>query len=177
VAAIGLSAMLLLLLVAPAAARQYSSEPYTWSDSGAYECGDGNWVDWAAEGTGTLAIRAGTGEQAGAFFAHDSYQWHSTDVRRSDGLTLHFGGHGTTQETKAARVSGTVFEFTSVDAGQSWVKAADGSVIARTSGSIRETIRFDTLGDDEPGGDFITSVSVRANGRHTDFDACSIFGG
>lgn len=73
-------------------------------------------------------------------------------------------------------MSGSVFEFTSVDAGQSWVKDADGNVIAAGRGSVRETIRFDTLGDDEPGGELIMSVSVRANGQHTDFDPCSIFG-
>jgi hypothetical protein len=175
-AAIGLGAMLALLLAVPAAARQYSRDGYDWTDSGSYECGEGNWVDWEAWGSGRLSIRTGTGDDQDAFFAHDSYTWGAVDTRRSDGARVTFAGHGNTKETKAVRVSGTIFEFTSVDAGQLVVRDDAGDVLVRDSGSIRETIRFDTLGDDKPGGDFITSVSIRVNGPHTDFDTCSVFG-
>ena len=172
------AAALVLMTVAPAAAASYSREPYTWSDSGGYECGDGNWVDWAAEGGGTLAIRAGTGDHAGAFFAHDSYFWHSKDVRRSDGKSLTITGHGTFVETKATHVSGTIFDFTSVDAGQTIIRDGDGDLIVRDRGSIRQTLRYDTLGDDQPGGELIDVISFRVNGQHPglDFDTCSVFG-
>lgn len=177
--AAGLAILVLLIAVGPAAAVQYSSERYTWDDSGSYECGPGNWVDWKAEGGGRFSIRTGTGKADGAFFAHDNYAWHAVDTRRSDGLSLFFSGQGNFKETKATRVAGTIFAFTAVDAGQPFVvRDADGNVLLRDRGSIRETIVFDTLGDDTPGGDFIESISFRANGPHPglDFDSCSIFG-
>ena len=83
------------------------------------------------------------------------------------------------KETKAVRVSGTVFQFTSVEAGQPfYVRDGDGNLILRDRGSIRQVIEFDTLGDATPGGVFITDVSFRANGPHPgfEFDSCSIFG-
>ena len=119
-----------------------------------------------------------TGDEAGAFFAHDSYWWQAKDVRRSDGSTVTFGGHGTFVETKATYVSGTIFDFTSVDAGQTIIRDSDGTIIARDRGSIRQTLRYDTLGDDQPGGELIDVVAFQANGPHPglDFDTCSIFG-
>jgi hypothetical protein len=178
-AAVVLSALLVPLAAMPVAATQYSVEQYQWTDGGSYECGEGNWIDWSAEGSGTLTIRTGKGADTNAFFAHDRFQWHSTDVRRSDGLSLHFSGQAQFIETKATRVSGSVFQFTSVEAGQPFVvRDDDGNVLVRDRGSIRETIVFDTLGDDTPGGEFIESVSFRANGPHPgfEFDSCDYFG-
>ncbi len=60
--------------------------------------------------------------------------------------------------------------MTSVDAGQLVVTDDDGDVLARSAGSVREVFRIDTATDE------ITSVSVRINGPHTDFDACSALG-
>ncbi len=94
VAALGLSGLLVLMLGAPAMARQESRDRYTWSDGGSYQCSDGAWVDWTAGGSGTLAMREGTGPQAGMVFAHDNYQWGATDVRRSDGASVHWSWLG-----------------------------------------------------------------------------------
>jgi hypothetical protein len=174
-----LGILLVMVAVMPVSAQQYSRETYEWSEAGSYECGAGNWVDWSAAGSGVLAIRTGTGKDVNAFFAHDRYSWRATDVRRSDGLTLHFSGDAQFKETKATRVSGSVFEFTAVESGQPFtVRDADGNVIVRDRGSIRQTILFDTLGDDTPGGEFISDVSFRANGQHPgfEFDSCDYFG-
>ena len=175
-ATLALSGVLVLMLVAPAAAKRDGHGAYTWTDAGSYECGSGTWVDWSAGGSGILSVRAGTGDQAGVYFAHDTFQWHATDVRRSDGLTIHFAGRGNTRETKATHVSGTLYEVTSIDAGTLVVTDDEGNVIARDRGSIRETILFDTLGDDDPDGELINSISVRVNGPHSDFESCSVFG-
>ena len=178
-AALILGALLALAAAVPVSARQYSYEAYEWSDSGSYECGTGNWIDWSAEGSGVLTIRTGTGKDENAFFAHDRFQWHSTDVRRSDGLALHFSGRANFIETKATRVEGSIFEFTAVEAGQPFVvRDDDGNVLVRDRGTIRQTILFDTLGDATPGGIFIEDVSFRANGPHPgfEFDACDYFG-
>jgi len=41
---------------------------------------------------------------------------------------------------------------------------------------IRQVLEFDTLGDDVPGGEFITDVSFSVHGPHPglEFDACSM---
>ena len=63
-------------------------------------------------------------------------------------------------ETKATHVSGTIFEFTSVNAGQPFVvRDSDGNLILRDRGVIRQVIQVDTLGDVVPGGAFVADVS------------------
>lgn len=178
-AALLLGVLLALSAALPVSARQYSYEAYEWTEEGSYECGEGNWIDWSAAGSGILTIRTGTGKDEGAFFAHDRFEWHSTDVRRSDGLALHFRGFGNFVETKAVRVDGSVFQFTAVEAGQPFsVRDDDGNLLVRDRGSIRQSILFDTLGDAMPGGIFIEDVSFRANGPHPgfEFDPCTYFG-
>jgi hypothetical protein len=46
----------------------------------------------------------------------------------------------------------------------------------RDRGVIRQVIEFDTLGDDVPGGAFISDVSFSVSGPHPglDFDLCSV---
>jgi hypothetical protein len=65
-----------------------------------------------------------------------------------------------------------------LNAGAYTVKDGDGNVLVRDRGSFSESIVFDTLGDDTPGGIFIEQVSFRANGLHPggDFDYCEYFG-
>ena len=146
-AALGLSGLLLLMLGGTAAARQDSRDRYTWSDGGSYQC-DGAWVDWTAGGSGTLTIREGTRARAGMVFAHDTYQWGATDVRRSDGASVHWSGRGNTREIQARHVAGSIYEVTSVDAGQVVVTDDDGDVLARSAGSVREVFRIDTATDE-----------------------------
>jgi hypothetical protein len=177
--AVGTSLVLAALAVAPSVASQYSREAYDWSDSGSYECGDGNWIDWEASGMGTLSIRTGTGPDAGAFFAHDRYSWRSVDTRRSDGVALFTEGHANSLETKATRVDGSVFLFRSIEAGAPYkVTDRDGTVLVRDRGVIKRTILFDTLGDATPGGEFIEDVSVAFGGPHPgwSFDICGVLG-
>ena len=65
-------------------------------------------------------------------------------------------GHGLFREIRATQVEGTVYEFVAVEAGQPFViEDAEGNVIVRDRGVIRHTILFDTLGDGQPGGEFI----------------------
>ena len=90
-----------------------------------------------------------------AFFAHDNYWYRETHVSE-DGRTLTISGNGNFKETKAVRVEGSVFTFTSINAGQLFtVRDTDGNVVFRDRGVVSETILFDTLGDGEPGGTFI----------------------
>ena len=100
------------------------------------------------------------GEFATAFFLHDNYEFLETWTRRDTGEFVTISGNGLMHETKATHVSGTIFEFTSINAGQPFVvRDSDGNLILRDRGVIRQVIQFDTLGDDVPGGAFVADVS------------------
>jgi hypothetical protein len=82
-------------------------------------------------------------------------------------------------EIKATQVEGTVYKFVAVNAGQPVViKDAAGHVVYRDRGVIRRTFLFDTLGDSQPGGNFMMDLSNEVHGPHPafapDFPFCDI---
>jgi hypothetical protein len=137
----------------------------------------GFWIDVSGHAEGVAHIRVGKGDLTTAFFAHDNFSFLETWTRRDTGDSFTLGGDGLFQETTATRVEGTIFEFTAVVAGQPFtVWDSDGNVVLRDRGVVRQVIRFDTLGDDVPGGEFIADVSSSVNGPHPgfDFDLCTL---
>jgi hypothetical protein len=179
IVALGLGALLLVASVAPAAATMYDRQSYAGSGVGAYECGDGNWVDVTYSFSGVDSIRTGTGPDAGAFFDHNRYQVREVHTNRLTGEYLVITADGNFKETKATRVTGSIFEFSSVESGQIFVVTnSSGQVLVRDRGTIRSTILFDTLGDATPGGTFLADLSFFVAGPHpgVDFDTCSVLG-
>jgi hypothetical protein len=170
VAVVG-AAMLMLTLALPASARMFTRERYTDSDAFSYDdCG--SVVNVTVEFGGIFQIRTGTGDDASAFFAHDNYWYRETHVRESDGKTIVVSGNGNFIEAQAVRVEGSIFTFTSVNAGQLFtIRDSDGHVLLRDRGSITETILFDTTGDDEPGGDFLGILDTTFHGGFPSLDA------
>jgi hypothetical protein len=88
-------------------------------------------------------------------------------------------GNGLVSEIKATLVSGTIYEFVAVEAGQPFVlEDAAGNVIVRDRGVIRHTALFDTLGDGMPGAVFIEETHTSVHGPHPgfaeDFPFCEI---
>ena len=60
---------------------------------------------------------------------------------------------------KATHVSGSIFMFTMIHAGQPiLIRDMTGQVVSRDRGVIRETFLWDTLGDDTPGGLFVEQL-------------------
>jgi hypothetical protein len=175
--AITVGAVLALAAASTASATMYDRERY--GGEGAYSYDDcGFWVDVTFTFSGTAHIRTGKGKDAGAFFAHDNYSFREVHTRRDTGETFILRANGVFQETNATRIEGNVFEFTSINAGQPFVVTdSDGNVLVRDRGVIRETILFDTLGDDTPGGEFIASIAFDVHGPHPglSFDGCGLF--
>jgi len=172
---VGLSA--LLLAAGPASAAVILSEHYSGTDAFSYDC-DGVTVDVEAEFAGVAHFRVGTGPDDSAFFLHDNYEFREVHTS-ANGEVLIVSGNGVFQETRATRVTGSIFEFNSVNAGQPFIVTdADGNVLVRDRGVIRETILFDTLGDDVPGGELIEFVDFAVGGPHPGllFDTCSLLG-
>jgi hypothetical protein len=168
--------LLALSLAGPVSAtiilRDHYSDDYAFSFD---DCGF--WLDVSGHAEGNAQLRVGTGDLTTAFFLHDNYSFLESWTRRDTGDSFTLGGNGLFQETKATHVEGTIFEFTSVNAGQPFVVwDSDGNVVVRDRGVIRQVLQFDTLGDDVPGGEFITDVSFSVSGPHPglDFDPCSM---
>jgi hypothetical protein len=142
--------------------RDHYSDDYGFSFD---DCGF--WMDVVGHDHGIAQLRVGTGDLQSAFFLLDNYSFVETWTRRDTGDFFTLSGNGLFHETKATHVEGTVFEFTSINAGQPFVvRDSDGNVVMRDRGVIRQVLQFDTLGDDVPGGAFVADVSFSVSGPH-----------
>jgi hypothetical protein len=169
--ACGGALLALSLAAGPAGATVILHDHY--SDDYAFSFDDcGFWMDVSGHDEGVAHIRVGKGKLATAFFLHDNYSFVETWTRRDTGDFFTLSGNGLFQETKATHVTGTIFAFTSINAGQPFVvRDSDGNLVMRDRGVIRQVIQFDTLGDDVPGGEFIADVSFSVSGPHPGLDA------
>jgi hypothetical protein len=114
-----------------------------------------------------------------AFLEHTIFRETDTVTNPATGGFFFITHRGLYNEIKATQVEGTVYEFVAVEAGQPFViKDAAGNVVSRDRGVIRHTFLFDTLGDGQPGGEFIVEVSDAVHGPHPafapDFPFCDI---
>jgi hypothetical protein len=167
----------LLAIAAPASAATILRERYAEDFSFSYECDS---VEITVEGhvDGIVHYRVGKGQFESAFFAHDNFSFSEVHTNPA-GEILVISGNGLFQETRAVALGDNRFAFSSRLAGQPLiVRDADGNLVARDRGVIRQTIVFDTLGDDTPGGIFIEEVSFEVAGPHDGlgFDTCDILG-
>jgi len=163
-------ALVVLAWALPAEAQVIDRERFEFSFSEDTElCGIA--VHQETEVSGREHIRVGKGKTASAFFAHVNYSYTDVFTNPANGRFLVIEGHAVFQETKATRVEGTIFRFTSVEAGQPAVlRDMSGRVVLRDRGVIRVTILFDTLGDATPGGEVLELISERLSGPHPGFD-------
>lgn len=126
-------------------------------------------VQLAFEVSGDVIIREGKGKFDSAFFAHEKISY--TETYSANGKYFTISGNFVFQETKAVPLGGSLFEFSSIQAGQPYtVRDMDGNVLLRDRGVIASTIVFDTLGDNVPGGTFIEEIDFRVGGPHPGLD-------
>ena len=152
--------------------RDHYSDDYEFSFD---DCGF--WIDVSGTASGTAHLRVGKGDLATAFFLHDNFSFVETWTRRDTGGSFTVAANGLFQETGATHVEGTIFEFTSIIAGQPFIVwDSDGNVLLRDRGAIQQVLQFDTLGDDVPGGEFVADVSFSVHGPHPglEFDPCAL---
>lgn len=174
VAAAGAS--LVLVGAAPAAATvvergSYSDRPYSFETA---ECG----FDVLVQGveSGQYRIRAGKGDLDTAFFLRENRSFTETWTNEETGAFLTISGHSVFNEVKATHVSGNLFVFESVEAGQpAVIRDSTGKIVARDRGVFRHSVLFDTLGDDQPGGEVKEEYPSEVHGPHpVDADFCGI---
>jgi hypothetical protein len=81
-------------------------------------------------------------------------------------------GHGLFHDIKATHVEGTIYEFVAVEAGQPFaIEDSNGNIVVRDRGVILHTYLFDTLGDGQPGGEFIEETQTTVHGPHPGVDS------
>jgi len=169
------AAAALLVTGTPASATIYERSVYTNHYEFSYDCGFA--VDVAGDVEQRYRVRTGTGPDEGAFFLRNRYSFTETHTNPETGAFATIEIHGLYNEVKATRLSGSVFEFAAVDAGQPFsLYDSNGELVLRDRGSIQFRVVFDTLGDDEPGGEVVTEFDPKLNGPHPSFDAdwCAI---
>jgi hypothetical protein len=170
------AAAALLVTGPPAGAAIFERSLYTNHYEFSYDdCGFP--VDVAGDVEHRIRIRTGTGPAEGAFFQRDRYSFTETQTNPETGAFVTIEIHGLFNEVKATRISGSVFEFVAVDAGQPFsLYDSNGNLVLRDRGSIRFRVVFDTLGDDKPGGEVVTELEPTVHGPHPTLGAdwCAI---
>lgn len=120
---------------------------------------------------GHLVIRELHGSDQ-AFPAHNAYEFVETVSTDAGSLTVR--GKGVFHELGGRLVEGTVYEFTAIDAGSFTIYDAEGKRVWRGNGVARMTVLFDTLGDGQPGGEFLDELEFRFSGNESDADFCDV---
>jgi hypothetical protein len=173
---VGLVVALLALLAGPAAGTVVESGHYSGSDSFSFDdCGF--WLDVEATFSGHFRVRADSDGEA--FYGKDTFSYRNVFTNRDTQEWFVIRGHGVFNEIKATLVSGTIYEFEAMEAGQPFVlEDAAGNVIVRDRGTIHHGGLFDTLGDGQPGAVFIEVTFNLVHGPHPgfaeDFPFCEI---
>jgi hypothetical protein len=169
--AMGAAAAAAMIAGQPAGATVVDRGHYADSYSFSYDdCGFA--VDVEGTASGHFRIRAGKGKTATAFFLNDNYSYTETHTNPETGAFLTITGNAVFNEIKARRVSGNVFEFEAVEAGQPFVLYdSAGNLVVRDRGSLHFHSLFDTGGDNVPGGEFVADLGVDVHGPHPAFEA------
>jgi hypothetical protein len=161
-----LATLVVMACAIPAQATVIDRQHYSFSESFP-DVICGVTVRHDVAGSGVFHARVGKGGAASAFFGIDNYEATSTLTNEANGNFVRIEHNGVFHDTQGKNVSGSIFVFTTIDAGQPLrIRDMSGRVVSRDRGVIRETYLFDTLGDDTPGGLYLEQLGVRVSGPH-----------
>jgi hypothetical protein len=175
VATVGVLA-LMAVVAGSAAATVIGQEHYSGTDSFSFDdCGFT--LDVQSAFYGQVLLRVDKGGEA--FLVKDKFWFRDVYTNRETKQWFVVRGNALFHEIKATQVSGTIYEFVAVEAGQPFVlEDSAGNIIVRDRGVIRHTALFDTLGDGQPGARFIAETDTDVHGPHPgfadDFPFCAI---
>jgi hypothetical protein len=173
--AVGACAILALTATAAQAVQPYDHFHYDDSDSFTTEnCGIEVSVQIRSTGVFTLwPVKDSDGQ---AYRGLNNYEdtEHVTNPATGQQLVIHANG---VQNINSVRhVEGDIWEFDFVDAGTYTMYDADGTVLLRDRGLVKTRALIDTLGDGQPGGEFISDEPLLIAGPHSTDDAfCTAF--
>lgn len=121
--------------------------------------------------SGKFRIRVDKASGGQAFFQRLNFSYEDVFTNPSNGRSITFEGHSVINELKATQVEGTVYRFTTIEAGQPFaVRDGAGRVVLRDRGVLRHSVVFDTLGDGAPGGIELENTIVAVGGPHPGFE-------
>ena len=168
---------LMLACVPSASAEMVERERFSEPISKDYEqCGIG--VHEEGEVIRSIQFRVGKGKLESAFFEHLNYRLATTISNPENGKYVTVHAHTVVQDMQATRAGGTLVEVTILEAGQPRVlRDMSGNVVLRDRGAIRNTVLFDTLGDDTPGGAIVQVLAEEVHGPHpglSDAEFCAM---
>jgi hypothetical protein len=172
----GLAVMAVLAFGGPAAATVTGQEHYSGTDSFSFDdCGFT--LEVQSEFHGQALFRVDRGGEA--FLVKDTFSFRDVVTNPETGMWFVIRGNALFHEIKATQVSGTIYEFVAIEAGQPFIlEDSAGNIIVRDRGVIRHTFLFDTLGDGVPGGEFLEETATAVHGPHPgfseDFPFCEI---
>lgn len=166
--AVLVAALALMLAVAPAA-HATIVDSGSGSDSGEGSFDDcGFVIDDAATVSWRYWIRAdGKEDSAQAFFGNVQIEHRAVFTNHETGDWFVIRGHFTLKDVKATLVEGDVYRFRQQQAGQPVVvEDSDGRVVLRDRGVVVWDQLFDTLGDNQPGGEELSAEVTGVHGPH-----------
>ena len=165
-----------LLGAATASATVIEQQHYSGTDSFSFDdCGFT--LEGQSEFHSQYLLRV---DQTGqAFLEHNKFWFREVITNPETGKWFVVSGNGLFHQIEATQVSGTIYEYVAIEAGQPFtIEDSAGKVIVRDRGVIRSTILFDTLGDSTPGGIFLGETDTMLHGPHPgfadDFSFCEI---
>jgi hypothetical protein len=123
-------------------------------------------VEVTGSGTFNFRIRQGKNTRDQAFFLQNVETFDEQLTAGDAYVTV--SARGTFNETRAIPLGDGVFRFHDLWAGTFTLRDADGGLLVREAGVIRRTYTFDTLNDDEPGGEVIGEVEETLHGRFSE---------
>jgi hypothetical protein len=125
--------------------------------------------------SGNLSLRLAPGSEQ-AFLSLDNYKYTNVFTLNDDDATtnefVRVEANGVFREQNARLVDPDepdVYTFRAVEAAQFRVYGSDGELLYRNSGVVKYTAVIDTLGDGEPGGEFLDEVIVEHGYKDVEF--------
>ena len=164
------TALALAGAVSPASAgAPVENETFT-GDYDFPECGGAYWVSGSF--TQKVLVRDTNPSLDGEFFkVSNTYTFTETITNLDTEDFVSVSAHGHFAELQPRSTDGRVFDFITHDTGNFAVHDSAGDLVLREAGLFQFSFRFDTLGDGEPGGDFILfEEDLRTAGPHPTFD-------
>lgn len=140
----------------------------------------GTTIDYHREGTVSSKIRDANSQTGGQFFFYgENYSFGETFTDRGTGDSFSATAKGRFRELQPRVIStdGNIVTFITKDSGALYnIYDSEGALIARDRGTVTERYVFDTLGDSQPGGQFLSEEPVSAKGlfQSQDLDFCSL---
>ena len=150
---------------------------YSFDDS-FKDCG--TTIDYHREGTVSNMIRDANGRTDGQFFFYgETYTFRETFTDRSTGNFFTASASGRFRELQPRVISTdeNIVTYITKDSGALYnVYDSDGTLLARDRGTVTERYVFDTLGDSQPGGIFLSEEVVSSKGlfQSEDLDFCAL---